>query len=149
MDAPHQDQDSKSPQKKRRYTFGAIAIGVTVAILEIFVLVGDPIVEHRFDGASIQEFTVSLDRLDERHLIVIRTSPKASITCQITDPEGNVLVDIDEMKRHRRHYAEITPTLAGDYRVRIETSRASLQGRLEVLINDRRIFGPWGYWLGL
>lgn len=146
----HQVESSAEGRpKRRRYTFGAIVIGVAIAVLELFVLEGEVVFRHQLDGEGPYTVTIPIDHVGERHLIEIATTPKASIECTLVGPDGTVLVEIDEMKRHRRHYAELTPEQAGAYQLTLSGSRSTLLGRVEVLLGDHRVFGPWGYWLGL
>jgi hypothetical protein len=141
--------DTPRKGRRRRYTLGALVIGVTIAVLEIFVLHGEVVSRMPFEGPGPHTVVIPVERLGESHLIEIYTSPKASIECSLTAPDGSVVGEIDEMKRHRRHYMELTPTVAGSYELTVSSSRSTLRGRVELLLGDHRVFGPWGYWLGL
>lgn len=151
MDDPHPEADrpKKPRSKKSRFSIRALVLGVTIAVLEIFVLEGEVVVRLQLDGAGPHTLALPIDKPGERHLIEIYTSPKTAIECSLTAPDGSVVGEIDEMKRHRRHYMELTPTVAGSYELTVSSSRSTLRGRVELLLGDHRVFGPWGYWLGL
>jgi len=149
------DEDRKTRSVLRHPIFAvAVVVVVAVALIEMFVLQGEMVSRESVSGATSPLVrTLRIDRVDEKHLLEIYTRKKTELKILIQDPKGETIHEIDEMTRHKRRYLTITPQVAGAYKLTIERDAllgsGTIRGRIELLVNDRRVIAPLLYAVGL
>jgi hypothetical protein len=128
------------------------AIIVPILIAEMFVLNGEEIFRA---GGYEEEYPIHIKRLDEEHMLSIRTRRKKRLEVTIFAPDGSELVHVNERASHRRHYIPFTPKVAGVYKIALAKSTLFSTGdgskvrvKVDVTVGDRRFFTPLLYNLG-
>ncbi len=122
-----------------------------IAVLDLFVLEGEPVFDKRLDSSRNVRVEIPLQQAGEPHLLYVQTRREARLTLTLAAPTGEVVAEFDELARHKRHYLDFTPPVAGTYVLEGTSSRRSSSlssPRVRVFVNDHRWFGPLCYSLG-
>lgn len=153
------NEASPGTKKRKKGHIAMILVIVVIAAIvgvDEFVLCGDVVVSTQLKSSSPATQTLAIDQIGEEHTVKLRTmgSDGAELGIKLTDPNGEVLFEIDEHVRHQSHYFTFTPKVAGDHILALERQDGLLgTGRvlckIKVYVNDRRIFTPLFYSLGM
>lgn len=151
QDAGPEPRRGRSGKRRGSLATGVIfCIAAVVFLLEFLVLPGVCVFDHRLKSSREVYLEIPINQVGQRHTLEIYTRRKAKLDVTLAAPDGEVLVAIDELSHHKSHYADFTPKVAGKYVLEggLRWSGRSSSPRVQVLVNDRRFFGPWAYSFG-
>ena len=133
---------------KSPLSYGLGALGMLVVGVDFIALRGEEIFQVDVPATGGPAVTIPIDRLSEKHTLLLRTGGDYPLQWQLRDPAGQEVVskqDITSKKGIRRY--SFSPQVAGDYQfdVRHRGTAGSEWSRIDVMmrVNDRRTISAW------
>jgi hypothetical protein len=125
---------------------GGVLLLILVA-LDFAVLKGEEIFEVDVPANGSPPIGIPVDRVAEKHTLLLRTGGTYPLEWQLRDPQGREVVskrDITSKQGIRRY--SFRPLVAGDYRLTVShRGTGSEWSRIDVAmrVNDRRTISAW------
>jgi hypothetical protein len=125
---------------------GGVLLLILVA-LDFAVLKGEEIFEVDVPANGSPPISIPVDRVAEKHTLLLRTGGTYPLEWQLRDPQGREVVskrDITSKQGIRRY--SFRPLVAGDYRLTVShRGTGSEWSRIDVAmrVNDRRTISAW------
>jgi hypothetical protein len=141
--------------KLKKWAIAGVGLLLTLALVDLVALRGDSVgggsVDLRTDS---QPLVLTITRPAEKHLVKLTTRRRLrdemtgqSISYQLVDPHGEVVVSDSELLAHKQRFFSFYPHFRGDYLLFAEETKllGSSRGsaRVSVTVNDRRTISRW------
>jgi hypothetical protein len=123
------------------------ALLLALVALDFAVLKGDEVFEVDVPATGGPPISIPVERVAEKHTLLLRTGGKYPLEWQLRDPEGREVAskrDITSKQGIRRY--SFRPRIAGDYRLTVRHRGTGSPGsRIDVAmrVNDRRTISAW------
>jgi hypothetical protein len=143
---------SKSNSRGKSLSLIAVALAITMALLDFVVLRGERVDGDTVRLSSDDSALIEINRVGEEHLVEISTRRRRggdtegrSVSYRLEDPDGRIVVEESEFVSRKRRFVRFKPDLAGEYRLFVEDpglfGGSGDSARVSVYVNDRRILG--------
>ena len=121
---------------------------IAIVGLDYLVLGGEEIFQTQLKAAGSKPVVVNLDRVGEKHTLIIRTGGEIPVVWSVIDPSGVEIVkgsDFGSKKGVRRD--SFVPAVSGNYSIlaKHRGKGASEWSFIDVyiLVNDKRTISAW------
>lgn len=128
------------------YIVGAVI--AALAGLDYLLLKGDVVYETQIKATRSEPLAIDIDRLDEKHTLILRTGGKIPLEWRLVGPEGTELVnERDSRSKQGIRRSTFIPFRQGRYLLSARYRGAGGSEwsiiHVSVLVNDRRTISAW------
>lgn len=137
-------------------SIAAVALGVLLFGVDTVLLKGEFVARDRAELSGMSPAVFSVSRVDEPHLVEIRTRRRVSgkyrgrkVAWRLVDPDGITIREDEELLDHKERVIRFEPAMAGEYKLYVEDNGLLLRSAtgsadVTVTVNDRRIMKRFG-----